>query len=170
MLTRTQPCREVQVSSEGWAPAAIRRVLRILENRALIALQFIKIHQRYMRPLQGLGLIYVTVYVKWDRASRPWQICKTDTTQSKCTSRSMGCSSWSAPNIREINSKRKKPTRPKNMVMTSLVFKLDPSRTKNKIFFSSLPVYFTAWKNLSFHSCCPWTVISFLFSLWILYI
>jgi len=36
------------------------RLLSILENWALIALQFIKIHQRYMRLLQSLCLIYIT--------------------------------------------------------------------------------------------------------------
>lgn len=95
-----------------------------------------------MRLLQSLGLIYITGAFKWDTASRPEQIFKTETTQSKCTSPSMGCLSWSGPNVREINLKRKNPTKPKNIAMTSLAFELDPSKIKKSEFFLFPPHVF----------------------------
>lgn len=65
-MTRTQFCSKLHISEvlstlcRSHCSLWELQLLSILENWVLIALQFIKIHKRYMRLLRSLGLTYVT--------------------------------------------------------------------------------------------------------------
>lgn len=148
-MTRTQLCSKLHISEvlstlcRSHCSLWELQLLSILQNWALIALQFIKIHKRYMRLLQSLGLTYVTGALNWDMASRPEQTFKTEKKSKKCTHQPMGQSGWL--NAKCQGNKFGKKITPKSQkpLYWPLLLNRAPLKQRNTfLFFSPFPTCF----------------------------